>query len=171
MEKPNKPNWFIVEKTYGEYNYLCMANSHRPFKSKGVYGFSHGGFTPQEVIIPRFIFRKDDSISNSLKVVIKNKKELGEVTGEIFGIKLEADTGAKDLFAFSRKVHLLLYADNIKCSQSNIINMEPGKNEMVEFSFNKNMTLKAVLLDTETQEQLDIVTIKKSNVRDLGGLL
>ena len=48
--------------------------------------------------------------------------------------------------------------------------MEPGRHETVEFAFNGNTTLKAVLLDAETQEQLDIVIIKKSDVRDLGGL-
>ena len=169
-DKPNNADWVVVAQPYGEYNYLCMAKSHRPFKSKGVYGFAHGGFTPQEIIIPRFIFRKDTFASHSLKVAIINKTELADVAGEVFGIKLQAEESAHDLFALSRKVHLLLYTDNIKYCHSNIISMEPGKHETVEFAFNGNTTLKAVLLDAETQEQLDIVIIKKSDVRDLGGL-
>ena len=170
QDKPNNVDWLVVAQSYGEYNYLCIAKSHRPFKSKGVYGFAHGGFAPQEIIIPRFIFRKDTFESHSLKVAIINKMELADVAGEIFGIKLQADASASDLFAFSREVYLLLYVNNIECSHSNIINMEPGKIETVEFAFNGNVTLKAVLLDAETQEQLDIAIIKKSNVRDLSGL-
>ncbi|MDD4753241.1 MAG: hypothetical protein PHT78_08355 [Desulfitobacteriaceae bacterium] len=171
QDKPNNQDWWFVEEPYGEYNYVCMAKNHRPFKSKGVYGFAHGGFTPQEIIIPRFVFSNQALESTGLKVVINNKDELGEVTGEIFGIKLQADTNTENLFALNRKVHLLLYANNILYSQSNIFNMEPSKKETIEFAFNGNVTVKAVLLDAETQEQLDIVSIKKSNVRDLGGLL
>ena len=40
-----------------------------------------------------------------------------------------------------------------------------------EFSFQKNSQVQAVLVDATTQEQLDTVIIKKSNIRDLGGLL
>lgn len=171
QEKPNNQDWWVVEEPYGEYNYVCMAKNHRPFKSKGVYGFAHGGFTPQEIIIPRFVFRKEDLVSSGLKVVINNKDELGEVAGEIFGIKLQADDSTDNLFALKRKVYLSLYTDNILCNQSNIFHMEPGKMETMEFSFNGKLNIKAVLLDAETQEQLDIVTVKKYNVRDLGGLL
>ena len=171
QDKPSNDDWLVVSESYEEFNYICMAKSHRPFKSKGVYGFAHGGFTPQEVIIPRFIFRKENVVSQSLEVAIINKTELEEVVGEIFGIKLQADAIAHDLFTFSRKVHLLLYADDVIFSRSSIINMEPGKNETIEFAFNGNVALKAVLLDAETQEQLDFIIIKKSNVRDLGGLL
>ena len=161
-EKQSNKDWIEIKEERGDYHYVYVSKSHRPFKSKGVYGFSHGGFTPQEVIIPKFIFTK---------VAIINKKELAEVTGELFSIKLQAASSAPDLFSSNRKVQILLYAGNINYSSSSIINMEPGKIKSLEFSFNGNMEVKAVLLDAETQEQLDIVSIKKSNVRDFGGLL
>jgi len=169
-DKPNNDNWIIFPKAYGKYNYICMSKSHRPFKSKGVYGFAHGGFTPQEIIIPHFIFHKTVSPANSLNIKIKNKEELGEVAGDIFNIKLQSEERAQNLFALSRRVYLVLYAGNNIYCKSNIINMEPNKHETLEFTFNKNKILKAILLDAETQEQLDMAIVKKSDIRDLDGL-
>lgn len=171
VEKQNKSNWIGFKEQYEDYNYVYAAKSHRPFKSKGVYGFSHGGLTPQEIIIPKFVFRKEKAAAAGLEVVIINKKELVDVTGEIFAIKLQTTSTVPDLFAYQRKVQILLYAGTVNYSSSQVIPMETGKLTSMEFSFNGNMEIKAVLLDAETQEQLDVVTIKKSNVRDLGGLL
>ncbi len=171
VEKQYNPNWVGFEDHYGEYKYVYAVKSHRPFKSKGMYGFSHGGFTPQEIIIPKFIFRKEKSSASGLEVRFINKTELTEVTGEIFVIKLQATSKSLDLFSYKRKVQILLYVGNVIFSSSNIINIEPGEIEVIEFSFLGNTEFNAVLLDAETQEQLDIVTVKKSNVRDLGGLL
>lgn len=169
--KQSKINWICFEEKYKEYNYVYVSKSHRPFRSKGVYGYSHGGFTPQEIIIPKFIFQKEKTTTSSLKVAIINKKELVEVTGELFGIKLQAASlSAPDLFSFNRKVQILLYKGNVNYSTSNIIDMEPGKNVSLEFSLEGNAEIKVVLLDAETREQLDDLTIKKSKVRDFGGL-
>lgn len=54
VEKQSNTDWINFNRKYEEYNYVVVAKNHRPFKSKGVYGYSHGGFTPQEVIIPNF---------------------------------------------------------------------------------------------------------------------
>jgi len=75
------------------------------------------------------------------------------------------------MFASSRKVQLLLYAGNNNYSTSSILTIAASTSLTTEFSFNDNSEVMAVLLDAETQEQLDTVTIKKSNARDLGGLL
>ena len=72
--------------------------------------------------------------------------------------------------SLNRKVKILIYAGNVIHSSSNILNMKHGNSEAMEFSFNGNLELKAVLLDAETQEQLEIATIRKSNTRDFGGL-
>jgi hypothetical protein len=170
-DKQHNPEWIEFERPYGEFKYVYVSKSHRPFKSKGVYGYSHGGLTPQEVVLPKFVFRKGKAVTSGLKVSIINKNELAEVTGNIFGIKLQAAASAPDLFGSVRKLQLILYANNLNYSSSNIIQMEPGKTESVEFSFNSHSEVKAILLDAETQEQLDSVTIKKSNARDLSDLL
>lgn len=169
-EKQNNTDWLSFEESCGKYKYVYASKSHRPFKSKGVYGFSHGGFTPQEIIIPKFVFRKEKVVIFGLQVVIINKKELEEVAGEFFVIKLKEDSSAPNMILFNRKVQILLYAGNVNYSSSNIINMETDKTESLEFSFKSNSEVKAVLVDAETQEQLDVVIIKKANVRDFGGL-
>ncbi len=171
VEKQNKPDWLMFENKYNEYNYVYVAKNYRPFKTVGVYGFSHGGFTPQEIIIPNFVFEKEKSAVPGLKVKIANKEELSEVTGENFGIKIEASSDADDLFSSEREIQLLLYANNINYSSSNIIKIEQSKSESFEFSFSGNNKVKAVLIDAQTKEQLDSVDIKKSTARDLDGLL
>lgn len=170
-EKQNSTDWLAFEEPYGEYGYVYAAKNNKPFKSKGVYGFSHGGFTPQEIIIPNFVFRKEVAAVKGLDVTISNKMELSEVTGELFGLKIQAKGKADDLFSSSRKVQLLLYANNIKFSSSNIITIETGASNSFDFSFGGHNEITVVLIDAASQEQIDSVKIKKSNARDLGGLL
>jgi hypothetical protein len=170
-EKQSNPELISFRRDYQEYSYVNAAKSHRPFKSKGVYGFSHGGFTPQEIIIPNFIFKKEVSSSNGLSVSISNKKELTYVTGELFVLKVQAEKNASDLFSANRKIQVILYTNNIRSSTSNIIEIEPGKSSSIEFSFSGNNEILAVMVDANNQEQLDSVNIKKSNARDFGGLL
>lgn len=163
-------DWLQFERNYGEFKYVYAAKSHRPFKSRGVYGFSHGGFTPQEVIIPNFVFSKEMLGVSALDVSISNKKELIEVTGELFGLKIKANAKASDLFSSSRKVQVQLYANNISYSSSNIITIEPGATQSFDFSFGGHNEIIAVVVDAVSQEQIDSVQIRKSNARDLGGL-
>jgi len=171
VDKQASDEWLKFDIPYVEYNYVYAAKNHRPFKSKGMYGFSHGGFTPQEIIIPKFRFTKQKAATSSLLVSITNKKDMADVSGEFFVIKLEASKSGIDLFAAQRKVQIRLYAGGNLYQSSSILNLDAGKTESVQLSFDKNTEVQAVLLDAETQEQLDKVTIKKSNLRDLGGLL
>ncbi len=171
VEKQTNPDWICFDKKYEDFNYVVVAKNHRPFKSKGVYGYSHGGFTPQEIIIPNFVFSKVKESTKGLEVIIGNKAELNDVTGTIFAVKLETSNAKNDLFSSSRKVQILMFANSKQYSKSNICNLQAGSTTIVEFDFNGNDSVLASLIDVETQEQLDSVTIKKSNSRDLGGLL
>lgn len=171
VEKQNKPNWIEFEEIYGDRKYIYVTKNHRPFKSVGVYGFAHGGLTPQEVVIPNFVFEKKQAFVEGLKVEIQNKGELNEVVGENFGIKVKAAESTGDLFAASRKIQVLLFAGNKQYSQSNIAEIAAGKILSFEFSFDGNKKVKTVVIDSETKEQLDAVDIKKSSARDLEGLL
>ncbi|MEZ4987628.1 MAG: hypothetical protein R2795_21795 [Saprospiraceae bacterium] len=171
VDKQTDKDWIPFERPYGEFNYVYAAQSHRPFKSKGVYGFSHGGFTPQEIIIPNFVFSNEMTAAKGLEIIILNKNELSEVTGELFGLKIQANQKADDLFSASRKIQVLLYANNITYSSSNIITIELGATQSFDFSFGGHSEIIAVIVDASTQEQIDSVKIKKSNARDLGGLI
>lgn len=170
VDKQINPDWIKFDKPYGEYKYVYAAKNHRPFKSKGVYGFSHGGFTPQEIIIPNFKFTRLIAQTSALQLYISNKKDLADVTGDLFVIKLDAPKKATDLFSSARKVQIKLYADNIEYQSSDIITMNPNDIKEKEFSFNHRNEVYAVVLDAVSQEQLDTVNIKKSNARDLDGL-
>jgi hypothetical protein len=171
VEKQANSEWLAFEEPYADYKYIYVAKQHRPFKSKGVYGFSHGGFTPQEIIIPKFKFYKQKSKTSQLEVFISNKADLSEVPGELFVIRLDAPRAPSDLFGGMRKVQIKLYAGNKEYQCSDIFSIESNTIMDKEFSFNGNSQVQAVLLDASSLEQLDIVMIKKSNLRDLGGLL
>lgn len=170
VDRQNNDDLLAFEKAYGEYKYLYAAKNHRPFKSKGVYGFSHGGFTPQEIIIPKFRFTKAKSGTSKLDIFIANKSELTDVPSEHFVVRLEATKSISDLFGAQRKVIIKLYAGNAEFKSSSAITMKTGDTEKIELSFGNNAQIQAVLLDAVTQEQLDSITINKSNLRDLGGL-
>jgi hypothetical protein len=170
-EKQTNNDWFGFEEPYAEYNFVYAARNHRPFKSKGVYGYSHGGFTPQEIIIPKFRFLKLKAQTSQLEVFISNKKDLKDVPSELFVLKLEAAKSATDLFGAQRKVQVKLYAGNKEYQSSTIFSLDAGKSETMECSFNTNKQVQAVLLDAVTLEQLDTIIIKKSNLRDMGGLI
>lgn len=171
VEKQTNSDWTGFEKPYGEYKYVYFARSHRPFKTTGSYGYSHGGITPQELIIPAFVIRKPVEAMPGLEVIIDNIKELGEVAGNIFAIRLRSAKSTGELFASSRKVKVLIYDGSSKVLYtSNIITIEASKTVTLEFSFEGSTEVKAVVLDAETKEQLDSVIIKKSSIRDTGGL-
>ena len=171
VDKQTNSEWLAFKKSCEEYKYVYAAKNHRPFKSKGVYGFSHGGFTPQEIIIPNFKFSKLKSQTSELTVTISNKADLNDVPSELFIIKLSAPKTSADLFGSVRKVQIKLYADNKEFQSSEIFSIESDAIVTKEFSFNGNAHVQAILLDAISQNQLDSVIIKKSNLRDLGGLL
>lgn len=170
VDKQANDEWLSFDAPYAEYKFVYAAKNSRPFKSKGVYGYSHGGFTPQEIIIPKFKFTKVKAQTSKLEVIISNKSDLSDVPSELFVIKVEAAKAASDLFGAQRKVQIKLYAGNKEYQSSNVITLDAGKSDSVECSFNNNSQVQAVLLDATTQEQLDTAIIKKSNLRDLGGL-
>jgi hypothetical protein len=170
VEKQQKPNWIEFEEKYDDKNYVYVTKNHRPFKSVGVYGFSHGGLTPQEVIIPDFVFETIRETIEGLEVIIQNKNELSEVVGENFGLKIKAAESTDNLFATKRKVKVLLFTGQTLYSESNIAEIEAGQTISFEFSLSGNKKIKAVVLDADTKEQLDEVEIKKSSARDLDGL-
>ena len=56
-------------------------------------------------------------------------------------------------------------------NRSNIITISPNQTQSVEFSFDGHNEITAVLVDASNQATIDTVKIKKSNARDLGGLI
>lgn len=161
----------LMERTdrYFNSNYQYYAKTDKPFKTTGRYGYSHGGFTPQECIIPAYEL-SIESNDMALGVMISNKKELKAVTGNYFTVKLLAEGCESDLFRNERKVKLLLFAGNIMVSGNQIFSMKPGETIHAEFEMTQGID-KVVLVDKETAVQIDSCSIIKSASRDLDDLL
>ena len=162
MEKPLK---------YNEFNYCYFAKRLGPFKTPGVYGYSHGGISPQEAIIPYLHWSNNKAQNEMLQVSIANKNELKEVTGDFYAVKLKSKASTNSIFESERKVLLLFFENNKKVNESDIITILRDEEIKKEYQFGSHHLIELIVLDALTKEQLDKVTIKKSSARDLGGLL
>ena len=159
-----------MQQSYGNYNYVYFAPSNRPFKTPGVYGFSHGGITPQELICPLFCFKSKNNTIEKLAVSIANKPELANMTSNSFVVDLVAQK-ASSLFDSARKCQLLLFADKILFSKSDIFTVQHGQKVQKEYDFDNHLVIDIILIDAETKEQIDKTTVVQKQIRNLGGLL
>ncbi|MFA5455769.1 MAG: hypothetical protein WC272_10690 [Sulfurimonas sp.] len=160
-----------VQKPYDGYNYIYFAKSMSPFKSVGSYGFSHGGIAPQELITPFLCWENTQTFhENFLNVNIANKKDLANVTGALFKVRMQANAKKKDIFSSSREIAILLVSngkiidtiENILINDGDVINRE--------FDFGGYDKIDIQILDSQTKEQLDKTTVVQNKARDLGGL-
>lgn len=172
-EKQNIDTNLLVEKEiqYANFKYCYFAKRLGPFKTPGVYGYSHGGIAPQETIIPFLKWSNENNTSEQLQVVVSNKNELNDVTGDLFSIALKATTTEASLFSTERKVMLLFFVKNNKVNESDIITISKESELKKEFRFGTNSVLEVKIVDAITKEQLDKVVVKQNKARDLGGLL
>ena len=155
------------EWTNGSYQYY--AQTDKPFRTRGKYGYAHGGMTPQECLIPAYHFA-EKNVKMGLKVSISNKSELNAVTGQFYTIKLVGTGDSNNVFESERKVQLLFYReDGSEDSKSSIIKIKAGAVQDFENTLNVGQ-LKVVVVDAQTTEQLDVCIIRKSVSRDLDDL-
>ena len=151
----------------GSYQYY--AQTDKPFRTRGKYGYAHGGMTPQECLIPAYHFA-EKNVKMGLKVSIANKAELGAVTGQFYTIKMMGTGDSNNVFESERKVQLLFYReDGNEDSKSSILRIKADAVLDFENTMNTSL-LKVVVIDAQTTEQLDVCVIKKSVSRDLDDL-
>ena len=172
-EKQNIDTNLLIEKEiqYANFKYCYFAKRLGPFKTPGVYGYSHGGISPQETIIPFLKWSNENNTNEQLQVVVSNKNELNDVTGDLFSIALKTISTEASLFSTERKVLLLFFAKNSKVNESDIITISKESELKKEFRFGTNSVLEVKIVDAITKEQLDKVVVKQNKARDLGGLL
>jgi hypothetical protein len=172
-DRQNVDTNLLIEKevVYNNFNYCYFAKRLGPFKTTGVYGFSHGGLSPQETIIPFLKWSNDNNTQDQLQVIIANKKDLNDVTGDLFSIVLKTTSATSSLFSSERKVMILFFANNKNINESDIITIEKDSEIKKEFRFGSNATIEVKIVDAITKEQLDKVIVKQNKARDLGGLL
>ncbi len=168
---PNVPDHLIeIEQKYHEYNYIYFAKSAGPFKTKGAYGFSHGGLTPQELLVPFVGIEQKTPDYNALKVTIKNKDKLRAVVGDYFKVTLNSDKGTGDAFSQSRKIYVAFIKSGKEFYQSDRILINANSKIDREFPIDKYNEFDLVILDAETITKLDSCKVEKIIARDLGGL-
>lgn len=167
VDEQSGSKYISIEEHYENYNYVNFAKSSRPFVSTGKYGYSHGGFTPQEVVIPNFVFTYNKQ--NQMDVDITNKKDLIDIAGNILTVKFSSGE-AKDVLSYQRKARVLLYVGDKIVDKSSIISISPGSQEKVELSLDSATEGVVVIIDEDTKDQLDKAKVTKSQMRDLGGL-
>ena len=81
FKKQNSSDPFVeVENSYEAFNYVYFHKSNRPFKTPGKYGYSHGGISPQELIVPFLCIEKKRSSFEKLNVLISNKEDLNRTS-------------------------------------------------------------------------------------------
>ncbi|MGZ5135609.1 MAG: hypothetical protein ACXWCG_10680 [Flavitalea sp.] len=169
-QSPLTSGYIEADKKYQQFNYLYFSKTMNPFKTPGVYGFSHGGVAPQELITPYFCWEHSKESSPALMVNIVNKDDLGSVTGELFQLKIQADKGVGDLFSLNRRVYLVFFSHKVQINKSDVFTIQRNETIAKEYTFDGNAEIEAHLLDAQTKEQLDKVIIKQNKDRDLGGL-
>ena len=167
VDEQSGSKYISIEEHYENYNYVNFAKSSRPFVSTGKYGYSHGGFTPQEVVIPNFVFTYNKQ--NQMDVDITNKKDLIDIAGNILTVKFSSGE-AKDVLSYQRKVRVLLYVGDKIVDKSSIISISPGSQEKVELALDSATEAVVVIVDEDTKDQLDKAKVTKCQMRDLGGL-
>ena len=162
--KEEETDSFVVrERKNGEHNYIYYPKGIDPVKSKQKYGFAHGGITPQEILLPHLIFKKESS--SQLKVFIENKEQLKSIGAQSFAIKLKAEEDT-DLFKTPRDI-IVKIEDGEKTPFSQEITIEPSQKEKIDLTLNLDR-YSILVQDAVSKEIIDSVKGKKDNLR--GGL-
>lgn len=169
-EHPLPPSNLIeVEDKYFGSNYQYYARTDKPFVTRGAYGYAHGGFTPQECIIPAYELTMGQDVF-FLRVRISNKEELQHVTGHYFTVKLRAEGGGSNLFAQERKIRVMLFAGSTLVNGNIFYSIQPGEPINIEFELTGGID-RVVIADKNTMVQIDSCEIRKSLSRDIDDLL
>ena len=158
------------KKPYKEFEYIYFSTTLNPFKTPGPYGFSHGGITPQELLIPYLQIEKFSEDVNKLQIEIVNKDELGSVVGDIYPVRLKAGINPGDIFSSERKIIIVMVKDKHEFSQSDIITIREEEKIIREFNFYAHDEFEIIVLDAQSKTRLDSCRVKRNITRDLGGL-
>ncbi|MCF8000483.1 MAG: PglZ domain-containing protein [Halanaerobiales bacterium] len=161
--KEDKESFVVKETENGEYNYVYYPKGVDPIKSKQQYGFAHGGITPQEILLPHLIFKKESS--SSLDVEIVNKEQLKDIGASSFSIKFKAEEES-DLFKTSRDI-IVKIEDGGRTTYKQKFTIEPSEEMKVDLTLDLDR-YSILIQDAVSKEIIDSVKGKKENLR--GGL-
>lgn len=159
-----------IKESHKDAKYQYYSKSMNPFKTKGAYGFSHGGITPQELLIPKLIIEKAGEDFNKLNIGIANKSDLKDVVGDFYQLVIKGGDYTGDAFSAERKVMIVFAKDKKEFNRSSIITVKANEEEMKEFAFEQHDEFDILVIDANTKSTLDSCKINRQIARDLGGL-
>lgn len=162
----------LIERQFDFKNssYQYFAKTDKPFRTKGCYGYSHGGFTPQECIIPVYEFTQDKALE-MLEISISNKNALKEVTGNHFIVKLKAGGNKDSFYLDERRIIVEFYDQDKLLTSIPTFKMKHDETQEFEYDMPASGKIKVVVVDAETKKQIDYCSIEKFDARGLDGLL
>lgn len=158
----SQSNFIRREDNFPGSRYQYYAKTDRPFRTRGAYGYAHGGFTPQECLIPLYCF-STSSTSASVEATIANKDSLSSVTGQFFTVKLKGNEAA-----IGSRLKVCLYS-NGTLAASAIVKIDDSGNGSAEFESIDGI-LSVIVQYPVSGMQLDNAPVKKSTSRDLDDL-
>lgn len=158
------------QSAFRDSNFQYYAKTDKPFRTKGAYGYAHGGFTPQECIIPVYEFLADTP-QDCLAVSISNKETLKNITGNHFVIKLKAEDNTGTLFHQEREIQLLLFENGKQQTATPIFKMAANETQEFKYELPSLKQAKAVIIDANSKKQIDFCIIEKNDARGLDDLL
>lgn len=142
--------------------YQYYSKTDKPFRTRGEYGYAHGGFTPQECLIPYYCFISPSG-SSVAKVEISNKSELSAVTGQYFNVRLKGNEASKN-----KKIKVMIYNNGVSEGFS-IATIDDDGNASAEFEISSE-SISVVVVDAQTGSQYDSAIVSKLQSRDLDDL-
>ena len=95
---------------------------------------------------------------------ISNKKELLDITGDLFSLKLTASANSTGLFSNERKIIILFFANNQKFNESDIITIRNNDILDKEFRFGTNSEIEIKIVDATSKEQIEKATVKQNSI-------
>lgn len=156
------PNLVRREDNFPGGQYQYYAKTDRPFRTRGAYGYAHGGFTPQECLIPFYCFTTA-ATKASVEATIVNRDALVVVTGQFFSVKLKGNDAA-----IGSRLKVSLYA-NGSVAATAIVKIDNNGAGAAEFE-TMDGSMSIIVQDTASGAQLDNCPIKKSTSRNLDDL-
>lgn len=160
--------YLIRKQPYAGYEAQYYPKNDKPFVTKGAYGYAHGGFTPQECIIPAFVFTEPQA-TPELAVRIVGKNDLKNIVGNVFKIKVMAQGDSNSMFEQERKVSICLYdaAGNTPFALKKTF--KNGTQDEFEVDY-PGGECRLIIADVTTGFQLDSCEVRQSNQRNLNGI-
>lgn len=150
------------EDNFPGSQYQYYSKTDKPFRTRGAYGYAHGGFTPQECLIPYYCFISPSG-SSVAKVEISNKSELSAVTGQYINVRLKGNEASKN-----KKIKVMIYNNGVS-EGSSIVTINDDGNASAEFEISSG-SISVVVKDAQTGSQYDSAIVSKLQSRDLDDL-